>query len=50
MIPGVRSARFKNLLNVPLYEYQREGALFAARAGKSGHSVRVMNAGDGFEV
>jgi superfamily II DNA or RNA helicase len=32
---GIRSAAFKNLLNVPLYDYQREGALFAARAGRS---------------
>lgn len=31
---GTRSAAFKNLLKVPLYEYQREGALFAARAGR----------------
>ncbi len=32
---GSRSAAFKNLLNVSLYDYQREGALFAARAGRS---------------
>ncbi len=31
---GVRSAAFKTLLTVPLYDYQREGALFAARAGR----------------
>lgn len=31
---GIRSPAFKNLLKVPLYEYQREGALFAARAGR----------------
>ncbi|HMF11349.1 MAG TPA: hypothetical protein VKE94_03560, partial [Gemmataceae bacterium] len=31
---GIRSAAFKNLLRVNLYEYQREGALFAARAGR----------------
>ena len=31
---GVRSARFKDLLKIPLYDYQREGALFAARAGR----------------
>jgi hypothetical protein len=31
---GSRSAHFKNLLRVPLYQYQREGALFAARAGR----------------
>ena len=31
---GVRSAAFKDLLKVPLYDYQREGALFAARAGR----------------
>jgi superfamily II DNA or RNA helicase len=29
-----RSAAFKDLLKVPLYDYQREGALFAARAGR----------------
>jgi superfamily II DNA or RNA helicase len=32
---GTRSAAFKKLLRVPLYDYQREGALFAARAGRS---------------
>jgi len=32
---GVGSAAFKKLLKVPLYRYQREGALFAARAGRS---------------
>lgn len=31
---GIHSAAFKKLLRVPLYEYQREGALFAARAGR----------------
>jgi superfamily II DNA or RNA helicase len=31
---GTRSAAFKDLLKVPLYDYQREGALFAARAGR----------------
>ena len=31
---GARSAAFKDLLKVPLYDYQREGALFAARAGR----------------
>ena len=31
---GVRSAAFKDLLKVSLYDYQREGALFAARAGR----------------
>lgn len=31
---GIRSAAFNKLLKVPLYEYQREGALFAARAGR----------------
>jgi superfamily II DNA or RNA helicase len=31
---GPRSPAFKDLLRVPLYEYQREGALFAARAGR----------------
>ena len=31
---GLRSPAFKDLLHVPLYDYQREGALFAARAGR----------------
>jgi hypothetical protein len=31
---GIRSAAFKGLLKVDLYDYQREGALFAARAGR----------------
>ncbi len=31
---GVASAAFKNLLKVSLYDYQREGVLFAARAGR----------------
>jgi superfamily II DNA or RNA helicase len=32
---GVKSAAFNKLLRVSLYDYQREGALFAARAGRS---------------
>jgi superfamily II DNA or RNA helicase len=32
---GRRSAAFKNLLKVQLYDYQCEGALFAARAGRA---------------
>lgn len=32
---GARSAAFRKLLRVPLYDYQREGALFAARAGRA---------------
>jgi superfamily II DNA or RNA helicase len=31
---GIRSATFENLLRVPLYDYQREAALFASRAGR----------------
>src|SRR5439155_11843797 len=31
---GLRGPGFKKLLRVPLYDYQREGALFAARAGR----------------
>jgi superfamily II DNA or RNA helicase len=31
---GIRSADFRKLLKVDLYDYQREGALFAARAGR----------------
>ena len=31
---GSRSAAFKDLLKVDLYDYQRDGALFAARAGR----------------
>ena len=31
---GIRSAAFKELLKFDLYDYQREGALFAARAGR----------------
>jgi superfamily II DNA or RNA helicase len=31
---GIRSAAFKHLLRGDLYEYQREGILFAARAGR----------------
>ena len=31
---GAASPAWKKLLSVPLYEYQREGALFAAKAGR----------------
>ncbi len=31
---GIRSAAFKDLLKMNLYDYQREGALFAARSGR----------------
>jgi superfamily II DNA or RNA helicase len=31
---GIRSAALKKLVSVPLYDYQAEGALFAARAGR----------------
>jgi superfamily II DNA or RNA helicase len=31
---GANSTAFKNLLKVSLYDYQREGVLFAARAGR----------------
>lgn len=31
---GIHSAAFKNLLRVAMYPYQREGALFAAKAGR----------------
>jgi superfamily II DNA or RNA helicase len=31
---GLRSAAFKDLLKIDLYDYQKEGALFAARAGR----------------
>ncbi len=31
---GIRSAVFRNLVKVSLYDYQREGVLFAARAGR----------------
>ncbi|MBL9001560.1 MAG: DEAD/DEAH box helicase [Phycisphaerae bacterium] len=31
---GAESQGFEKLLSVPLYQYQREGALFAARAGR----------------
>ncbi|HLJ95240.1 MAG TPA: DEAD/DEAH box helicase [Gemmataceae bacterium] len=31
---GSNSAAFNKLLRIPLYEYQRQGALFAARAGR----------------
>lgn len=32
---GVRSRALERLLRAPLYDYQREGALFAARAGRA---------------
>lgn len=32
---GIRTARLKKLLKAPLYDYQLEGALFAATAGRS---------------
>ena len=32
---GIHSAAFKGLLRVALYDYQREAALFASRAGRS---------------
>ena len=32
---GIQSAAFKDLLRVSLYDYQREAALFASRAGRS---------------
>ncbi len=32
---GIHSPAFKDLLKVPLYDYQREGALFAAKAGRA---------------
>jgi superfamily II DNA or RNA helicase len=32
---GARSAAFKDLLKVSLYDYQRDGALFAARSGRT---------------
>src|SRR6266542_862423 len=31
---GLRSAAFKDLVRLPLYDYQREAALFASRAGR----------------
>ncbi|MGD0137409.1 MAG: DEAD/DEAH box helicase [Tepidisphaeraceae bacterium] len=31
---GIHSPEFEKLLRVPLYDYQREGVLFAARAGR----------------
>jgi superfamily II DNA or RNA helicase len=31
---GIRSRAFSSLLRVPLYDYQKEGVLFAARAGR----------------
>ena len=32
---GIKSKAFKKLLKIPLYPYQRKGALFAAKAGRS---------------
>jgi SNF2 family DNA or RNA helicase len=32
---GIRSPAFDKLLKIPLYDYQRQGALFAVRAGRS---------------
>jgi len=32
---GISSTAFRKLVKVPLYHYQREGALFAAKAGRS---------------
>ena len=32
---GAQSGAFADLLRVPLYDYQRQGALFAARAGRA---------------
>jgi superfamily II DNA or RNA helicase len=32
---GIGSAAFEKLLKISIYDYQREGALFAARAGRS---------------
>ncbi|MFC1636527.1 DEAD/DEAH box helicase [Planctomycetota bacterium] len=32
---GIKSNAFKKLLKVPLYPYQRKGAVFAAKAGRS---------------
>ena len=32
---GTQSGAFKHLLRVPLYDYQRQGAFFAARVGRS---------------
>ena len=32
---GIESTAFRKLLAVPLYDYQKEGVLFAARAGRS---------------
>ncbi|MBM4028162.1 MAG: ATP-dependent helicase [Planctomycetes bacterium] len=51
---GVGSAAFAHLLKVPLYPYQREGALFAARAGRSliaddmglGKTIQAIAAGE----
>jgi hypothetical protein len=37
---GIRSAGFKELLRVALYDYQREAALFAAKAGRCLRSSR----------
>src|SRR5262249_4863734 len=51
---GVRSAAFKDLVKVPLYDYQREGALFAARCGRCligddmglGKTIQAIAAGE----
>jgi len=51
---GIESAAFAHLLKVPLYPYQREGALFAARAGRSliaddmglGKTIQAIAAGE----
>jgi superfamily II DNA or RNA helicase len=51
---GVESAAFNHLLKVPLYPYQREGTLFAARAGRSliaddmglGKTIQAIAAGE----
>lgn len=51
---GIESAAFAHLLKVPLYPYQRQGALFAARAGRSliaddmglGKTIQAIAAGE----
>jgi superfamily II DNA or RNA helicase len=51
---GANSPAFENLLAVPLYPYQREGALFAAEAGRSligdemglGKTIQAIGAGE----
>jgi len=51
---GIDSDAFKGLLKVALYPYQREGALFAARAGRSliaddmglGKTIQAIAAGE----